>query len=234
VIAFWLLLGASAAADSAAPVVFESHSSKPGVAEMERAPDWKCGDWRWESEPTETDHIFEARIEMECDIDATSGSSLARVRNEMLETLKRTRKIHAGPEAVTESGLSGVRYEVTIALKDADEGVRVREEAIIASDDRSRLIYQTRSKEISANGMAAYLRRLAFRAEVQRRVAAAGETVGYRVKLWNLVAIERPWYALGVMFRSVAKGKVRDKFEKVRAELLPRIAESLRKEGDLK
>jgi len=234
VIAFWLWLATSAAADSSAPVVFEAHSLQPGVRVAEPGTNWKCGEWRWESEPAETDRIFEARIEMECDIDAPLGSSLARVREEMLATLHRTRKVHAGPDVVTESGLSGVRYDVTIALKDADEGVRVREEAIIASDDRSRLIYQTRSKEISANGMAAYLRRLAFRAEVRRRDAAAGETAGYRVKLWNLVAIERPWYALGVMFRSIAKGKVRDKFEKVRAELLPRIAESLRKEGELK
>ena len=220
-----LILGACLAAGEAlaqAPVVFESGKSLPAVR-----GDWTCGSERWVGEPTTQDGVFEATLEMDCRISPSGkGASLEQVRREMVATLHRTRKIHAGPEPVIDAGLAGEKYDVTVAIRDGHDEVSIREDVVIATNGLRRLVYRTNSSTISATGMAAYLSQVEFRSDVVEVES------GFEVRLWNRIAIRRPWYALSLMFTPIAKRKVREKFEKVRAELLPRIALSLNRETE--
>lgn len=222
-----LMLGAALAPGVAlaqAPVVFESGHSPS------ETKGWVCGPERWIGEPATQDGVFEGTLAMECRIEVQADeANLDRVRAEMVETLLLTRQVHAGPDAMTESGLPGVKFDVSVAIRDGRDEVNIREDAVIATDGRRHLVYQTDSKMISATGMASYLKKVAFRSDVM------SVDRGYEVRLWNRIAIRRPWYALSLMFTPIAKGKVLEKFEKVRAELLPRIAASLnRGAGELR
>ena len=205
-------------------VVFEHRTGPDARGE---GPTWDCAPEKWVEEPRVVDAVFVGELEMTCFLPASPQSGIAGVRAEMEETLRRTRVIHSGPESIRESDLDGRKYDVTVALKDEGEGIRVREEAIIASDETNHLVYRTESREISAEGMASFLKKVAFRADVKRRPDGSGFTVS----LWNRIEVARPWYAMEWVFTPIARKSVLKKFTKVRQELLPRIARSIRKQN---
>jgi hypothetical protein len=201
------------------PVVFERHPS-PTEPQSVR---YHCQPESWREPARMENGVYIAQLQMDCFVAVEAGSSVKGIRAEMEDTLRATRVVHQGPLYESHSGLPASKYQVTVALKDEGEGIQVDEDVWIASDEKTQLIYETSSRSIRAQGMASYLRKVWFRAEVK----ASSSQSGYQVRLLNRIEVARPWYAMEWVFTPIAKKSVIQKFHKVRDELLPKIAGSL-------
>jgi len=216
-----LLLGMSAqvSASTSGPTVFEAKSpSHSGAVKT-----YHCEEESWLNPPAVVNGVYIAELQMKCRVAAGKEPSVSGVKAAMEETLHQTRIVHEGPRIEERHGLKSNRYLVTVALKDEGEGIRVREEVWIGSNESDRLLYETDSRQIQAQGMASFLRKVWFRADVLRQ----GPASDFEVTLSNRIEIARPWYAMEWVFTPIAKKSVLQKFHKVRNELLPKIAESL-------
>ncbi|MCB0406035.1 MAG: hypothetical protein KDD51_14730 [Bdellovibrionales bacterium] len=119
--------------------------------------------------------------------------------------------------------MNGISLEVTNTVQDSGSPVKIREEVQIISDERTRFIYRTRSKDVQARGMASYLRKVGFNTELRWQP----DSKEFEIALHNNVQVERPWYALAPLFVLIAKGISKDKFEQASTELLDYITKNL-------
>ena len=118
--------------------------------------------------------------------------------------------------------MPGERWDVSHTVKDEDTEMTVREIAELATDGKSRLVYQTHSKEVLASGMAGYLKVVNFSARVSR-----GPSNDIRIEFRNEVFVQRPWYALDLLFAPIAKSICLKKMKKVEQTILPWIEHAL-------
>jgi hypothetical protein len=218
-LAFLVGVSAQARAAPSGPTVFEAKSASP-TGEVKT---YHCDEESWVSQPRVVAGVYIAELQMKCRIAGGLQPSVSGVKAAMEETLQQTRVVHEGPRTEERHGLKSNRYLVTVALKDEGEGIRVQEEVWIGSNESDRLLYETDSRQIQAQGMAAFLRKVWFRADVLRQAHVSD----FEVTLSNRIEIARPWYAMEWVFVPIAKKSVLQKFHKVRNELLPKIAESL-------
>ncbi len=166
------------------------------------------------------DGYYESTLGIECTM--PSPSSLLPLRIAIERALSDRSEFHRPPIHVLLDGLRGQSFDLTHSLNGEEKGLRLREEILLATDGATRLVYQTRSKQIFASGMAGYLKRVSFQTILKR--PSKGDTM--TIEMRNSVQVKRPWFALSPLFFSIAKGIAEDKFEEARIPLLTFIAES--------
>ena len=176
-----------------------------------------CEDAQWRRPAESDDGVFLGDLELKCVTPSSAGSAdFAALEKAIREKLVAESKIFSTQDQIRFEGLAGRSWDVGREIRDGDNPVKLREEALLATDGKSRLVYKTKSKSVEGKGMASYLRSVDFEAQVSRADAGSIE-----MKLINTVRVQRPWYALDLMFAPIARGVCRDKMKTLRDQLVP-------------
>lgn len=194
----------------------------------ETTPTWNCGEEKWIESPSMVDGVFMGSLTVDCELIGQGGGGFVALEKYISDTIQKTRTLHGKPaEEKTENGRL-VRFDVTTDVKDEGAPVAMREEVTIRTDGKKELVYATESKEISASGMASYLKKVTFMAKIEATEQKNGDQKStYKMTMVNSVQVERPWYALGLIFYPIAKQVSIDKFELAREKMIPKIVENL-------
>jgi hypothetical protein len=140
-------------------------------------------------------------------------------------------EIFEGPTLSLLGELPSQKWDVSHTIQDGGSTLVIREDAILATNLKDQFRYQTRSKKVTAGGMAGYLKAVNFSMILKN---ADGSPRTFRIEFRNEVMVQRPWYALDLIFTPIARGVCFDKMEQVRDKMLPWVTQLLWNELDSK
>jgi hypothetical protein len=177
---------------------------------------WKCDKAEWSEEPELSDGIFTATIASTCWVNIQKEDGIQWLFERLQKEYQRSEKyeIHQGPSISRDGAFVVVNYDLTDKLDEEDSDLAIRQNVELKTDKTKELFYLTNSKKIQASGTAAYLRSVSFETEVR----ALSNT--YRVSLHNRVEIEKPWFALGFLFKPMSASITQEKFMKAQEKLI--------------
>lgn len=177
---------------------------------------WNCEKAVWSRAPELTNGVFSAAIASTCWVDIEKDSGIQWLFQRLQKEYQRGEKyeIHQGPQVTQQNGFTIIRYDLTDKLNEEGDDLAIRQDVELKSDQKNELIYFTISKEIQASGTAAYLKSVSF----ETRVKALSNA--YQVELQNRVEIEKPWFALGFLFKPMSASITEDKFIKAQEKLI--------------
>ncbi|MFZ9595137.1 MAG: hypothetical protein ACO3A2_03575 [Bdellovibrionia bacterium] len=179
---------------------------------------WRCEPSEWLAPATLEDGIFVANLSMNCVVDVSSDSVIEQMHLGIRSLLMKERILHEGPKPVEVEGISGYSYDTTIKLKEGQDELSIREDVILANQ-KNRIIYRTRSRDIQAPGLASYLSQVSFGADIRRKT----QDPRLQIALTNRVEVKRPWYALAPIFFVIAKNTSISKFNEARDQLMTKL-----------
>lgn len=214
-----------------APARAAKPAEKAPEKDAEKAPEkapWTCGETQWNKDAEMEDGVFQSDLRMECIVEKSNPKGFLDMANALLDYLGKNRTVHS-QSARTEKGgpaRGGLKIwtvDTTTKLSEEKESIAIHEIVTITTDGKSRLIFETASRDIYASGLAGYLKRVNFKAVLEPS-DQPGRT---RVVMHNQVAVERPWFALAPLFFAIAKGVSVDKFSVARDRILPKLVEAL-------
>jgi hypothetical protein len=189
------------------------------------ASSWSCSEPEWREPPEIERGVFTGKLRMECHLSTVKTDRvIPKIRAAIVELLESEREIHGAPTPVLHDAMRGLAYDATTTLKESGGDLKIRESATVVDDGERKLVYRTHSKEISASGMAGYLRAVEFSATA---FAEEKQGEGVRIELQNDIQVERPWYALAPIFFVIVKGTAKSKFQTVRERLLQRLSDRI-------
>ena len=181
---------------------------------------WTCADPHWVGEPVLVEDQFVAVLENDCQVTLPyTSSSINHLGDFFVEGTRKAKIIHSGPTSGQFEGMPSVYFDVTVYNKGSEE-VTIRQDVNIASDQKSKLIYDMKSTSCEGTGLASYLR------FVHTHIQVAAETQ-LKVRLSNEVHVEKPWYAPESIFIPEAKKSALEQFRPLRADLMNAIANHL-------
>ena len=177
---------------------------------------WKCEKAEWSQEPELTDGIFTATISGTCWVNIQKEAGIQWLFERLQKEYQRSEKyeIHQGPVLSQDGSYVVVNYDLTDKVDEEDSDLAIRQDVQLKTDKTKELIYLTNSKKIQASGTAAYLRSVSFETEVRALSNA------YRVSLHNRVEIEKPWFAMGFLFKPMSASITQEKFIKAQEKLI--------------
>jgi len=180
---------------------------------------WKCDESFWKESPQLEDGIFSATIQTDCRVEAKRKDGIAWLYQKLQKEYQKKEKyeIHQGPIPLRKGNLEGLKYDLTDKLNEEDSDLAIRQNVELFTDLVSELFYHTQSTDIQASGTAAYLKEVFFGTEVRALPDA------YEVRLQNQVRIERPWFALGFLFKPMSASITESKFEIARNKLMEHL-----------
>ena len=192
-------------------------SSPEGKAQKPLA---NCDTPEWMTPPESHDGVFQGNLKMTCRLAIAAGTSIKELPFEALKTgiiqkIQSESVIHSGPIEVKLNALPALQWDVTHHIQEDGNAVKIREEAILQTDKKAHLLYQTHSKEVSASNMAQYLEAVNFSLQVDL------EPTQVLMQFKNEVRVRRPWYALDLLFAPIASHACLSKMEVVQNKLLP-------------
>ncbi|NBX76520.1 MAG: hypothetical protein EBQ92_08190 [Proteobacteria bacterium] len=184
---------------------------------------WNCEKAEWSQEPELTEGIFTATISGTCWVNIQKESGIQWLFQRLQKEYQRSEKyeIHQGPSISKDGSFTVINYDLTDKLNEEDSDLAIRQDVQLRTDEKKELIYLTNSKVIQASGTAAYLRSVSFETQVRALSNA------YRVTLQNRVEIEKPWFALGFLFKPMSASITQDKFLKAQEKLIQYLTSSL-------
>ena len=182
-----------------------------------------CSHPYW-AEPAESQNgLFHGNLIMDCKISAsTVEANLNSLKNGIIQKIKTDSTIHDEPSVEKLESSPALKWDVSHRIAEEGSDVTIREEAVIETDQKTQLIYQTHSKKVTASGMAGFLKSVNFFMKVKKIQNNAIE-----IEFRNEVTVERPWYALDFIFTPIAQNICFEKMEKVKKNLLPWIVRLL-------
>ena len=187
--------------------------------------EWTCDDPVWEGEPGSNDGIFSSALKMNCStlLSPEDSSQPLDYLRERVQALIRKRTQHAEPTPDFRDGATLTRYETSHTVTDDGSPIEIRELVWLGPGGPETLRYETQSTQIQAKGLAGYLRSVRFSAllKVDRPGSEGASRARVMAELHNAIQVERPWYALDLIFSPIAKKTSRDKFLRLRETLLP-------------
>lgn len=177
---------------------------------------WTCEKANWKEDPKVEEGLFSAVIQTRCTVSDKREDGISWLFQKLQKEYLRKEKydIHEGPTVFEQKGFSGIRYDLTDKLSDDESELAIRQKVTLLTDLRSELGYKTTSTEIKASGLAAYLQYVAFETEVKAMKDF------YQIKIENEVRVERPWYALGFLFKPMSASITEEKFLTARDRLI--------------
>jgi len=203
---------------------FSFHLHAEQTSDIKKPPShWSCGDHQWVRPPTLEDGIFQSTLSAECTMMGGDSNTLNHLAGFLREDIEKSGKlqIHHGPVELSYEGLPALQYDVTDDLKSEGSPASIRQDLLFATDKKTRLIYLVKSTDVQGKGVASYLKKVDFLAEVQPMDLEKGI---YRFKITNSIQVQRPWYALALIFEPIAKNTAIEKFTRAKDKLLAYIA----------
>lgn len=183
---------------------------------------WDCEKPYWIAEPEIEEGMFQAAIGGSCTVRLDAETSTRRMLKVFHDELEKSGKytIHTGPTAAEHDGMKGVRYDLTDPVSDPEGKVKIRQNVFLGSDDRSRILYETESTQVIAEGAAGYLKKVTFSAKMNK--VSSGLTVHFANSVW----VERPWMVFNFIFKPMGRKITEEKFELARQKLLEHFLET--------
>jgi hypothetical protein len=198
------------------PIEEPAQNDTPEVS----AQNWTCGEPKWVGDPAMNGDQFEAALENDCEITLPyNDQSLSHLNDFFTNGTKKAREIHQGPVVGEFEGLPSVYFDVTVYNKGTEE-VTIRQDVQIATNLKSKLIFDMKSTSCQGTGMAEYLRFVHTRIEL-----ITGQKM--KVRISNEVHVEKPWYAPEAIFVPQAKDTAIQQFGPLRTQLLDGVASHL-------
>ena len=185
----------------------------------EKIMDSNCEEPTWRSPAESHDGIFHGDLEMKCI--ATLGlmpPSFMDLKTAIEAQIQKESVIHSGPSPVQIYQLTGQAWDVSHFIREESSPITIREQAELATDQKSLLIYQTHSKEVIAQGMAGYLKAVDFSVHIQK-IQDGKVSLIFR----NQVTVKRPWFALDLLFAPIARKTCFQKMNQIKEKLFPWI-----------
>lgn len=181
---------------------------------------WSCTEPEWIAAPQFQDDILVGRLGSSCQLLGVPKGGIGRlfafIQSDVQGSSRYT--LHSPAVAAVREGIRGLRYDLTDTIEEEGSSISIRQDMFLGLQKDSRLLYQTESTEVKADGKAGALQKVIFRTELTPS----------SVHFENEVHIERPWYAFPpILFRAVGKKIVQDKFVKARNKLLHYFAPHL-------
>ncbi len=184
----------------------------------------QCGLETWVGEPGMRGNRFVGAITSVCEaVLASSRGDVGRLQDRLSDAALRENEVHQGPIDETYEGLPSIRMDLTSRRTEMGENLVLRLDLHLASDDRSRLVFDSLSTKIEGSGNAQYLKKLDTRMEVSR----ASEEGRFRFATTHAVQIEKPWYAPTGVFVSKLKGGLREQYLSRREAWVNQLADQL-------
>jgi len=174
--------------------------------------------------PAESNHgVFKGDLIMNCRIILNEEpGSLRLLEAGFVKKINKDSIVFKGPLSFVDSPLSSKVWDVSHTIREGGSTIVIREEAVLASHPKDQLTYQTHSKSVKADGMAGYLKSVNFFMNLKR----SGDHT-FQVEFRNEVTVDRPWYALDIIFAPIARGVCFDKMEQVKENILPWVTHLL-------
>ncbi len=178
--------------------------------------EFKCDSPRW-AIPSESHHgTFSGDLILDCWVnELEKRRGLSFLKDQLIKKIHLESMVHKGPTFVEQGPISFWIWEISHDFVEQGNSVHIREEVKLSLEANRELVYETLSKEVVATGMAGYLRSVNFEMAV-RRVPGKFTQIRFR----NQVKVDRPWYALDLIFAPIARGVCFDKMNLVKDRLL--------------
>ncbi len=184
------------------------------AAELE----YECNVPSWNAPAESKNGIFVGDLSIDCSIIPELESfSLPGLRKRIAEKVELESLVHQGPPLSLLLSDGPLTWDVSHRFEEEGDTIQIRELLRISIENGNQLKYQTYSKEITASGMAGYLRSIEFTMIITKKGKYA------RVSLKNRVEVKRPWYALDLIFAPIAKNICLKKINQVKEKFLPWI-----------
>ncbi len=190
-----------------------------------------CSQPHWASLPESRDGFFHGDLAMECSVHLPKGlSGLEPLKNGIIEKIRGKSIVHTEPSPEALKASSALRWDVSHRIDEDGNNVTIREEALLDLSQKDGLSYSTRSKEVTAAGMAGFLKVVNFSMKLRIKEGLPESLKGpltVQIEFKNEVKVEQPWYAIEFIFTPIAKNICLEKMEKVRTQLLPWVVSFL-------
>jgi hypothetical protein len=179
--------------------------------------------------PSLQDGLYHSEVQGECGLEGVRGNQIPALARAIHSDLTTHRVVHSETRAVQRAGAEGALLDTTLSLR--DEKLTLRESVFLATPQENRLIYETESKSIEGSGPAGYLKSLRFSAVVLPSVA---ENSPYAIRFTNAISVERPWFAIPFLFKSIAENAALEKFAVAQTRVMTLLTTELSKQAELK
>jgi hypothetical protein len=181
---------------------------------------WSCTEPEWIAVPQFEEGILVGRLGSTCHLSGVPKGGIGRlfafIQSDVQGSSRYT--LHRPAVSMMREGIQGFQYDLTDTIEEEEGSISIRQDMFLGLQRDTRLLYQTESTEVKANGKAGALKKVVFRTELTPS----------SVHFENKVHLERPWYAFPpILFRTVGKGIIQDKFVIARDKLLHYFAPHL-------
>lgn len=181
---------------------------------------WSCTEPEWIAPPHFEEDVLVCRVASTCQLSGVPEGGIARlfafIRSDLQKSNRYT--LHSPAVEAVREGVKGYQYDLTDTVEEDGSSIAIRQDMFLGLQKTTRLLYLTESTEVRADGKAGSLQKVIFQTNL----------TSSSVHFENEVHIERPWYAFPpILFRTVGKGIVRDKFIVARNKLLNYFAPHL-------
>jgi len=174
----------------------------PNLASALEPFHYTCHKPEWVSKAESTDGIFHGDLKQKCEIHVEPSSKLqvASIHSKLRAKIEAEARIFSGPMPITLKEMPGIKWDLLHQIRDDNDTIQVREFAELSSDHSKAIRYQTHSTKIEADGMASYLKSVNFMMHIEKRQDGI-----FQIEFQNEVYVQRPWYALDLIFVPIAK-----------------------------
>jgi hypothetical protein len=173
-----------------------------------------CSNERFVEPPKLSQGKFIGILEATCKISGSAGNISGVYKSFRKDIFNDVVTIHLNATNDHSLGLAGEKFDITVKTNEGN----IRNLIKIASDQRDRFLYESRSKSIHFSGLSSYLSKLDVVISVNR--LANGDV---EVKLLNTTNVNKPALAPGRIFLNMATKQAREEFNKQ----LPRLVKDV-------
>lgn len=185
--------------------------------------EYKCDFPFWSGASESHDGVFTGDLSLNCSVndERVLRFSAFDFKTKVIEKIQSESVVNTFPESNPSTSSSPLTWDVTHRFKEEGNTVEIREFLTLSSETVDHLKYQTRSKEVKASGMAGYLRSVEFTMTLHR----SGKDL--KVSFRNKVQVDRPWFALDLVFAPIARKTCFKKLDQVKEKFMPWVLDHL-------
>ena len=191
-------------------------------------PKFKCDAPFWNAPAESNDGIFSGDLSVNCSFTDKSllNYDILRLRKQVISKIEAESIVNVAPNPLSLLSNAPLSWDVSHRFEEDDTSIQIRESITLSIERENKLKYETHSKEISASGMAGYLKSVEFTMIIDKI------GTGIKVHFQNKVKVKRPWYALDLIFAPIARKICFKKLNQVIDKFMPWIVDSIKtKEG---
>lgn len=200
-------------------------SAAPAFASLDWQVDFKCDASKWTNGPTVANGLFTGRIEADCRFKSTTGGTFLQLEKALVQSVVDTAdKVHSGPSPITIDKMPGTYLDATTTQEVDGMKATIRADLNFVTDGTIRFVNLSKSKEISATGLAKNLKAINGGFEVRASSTAGGE---YSLHIATEMQITKPGAVPAGLFKNKVVQGLEDQMQTRQGELIAQLAKTL-------